>query len=616
MPPALAAWGRFLAKALLYALGAAVLWTLGASLAFLVLEDRLFDPKLAAPARLAAWPLAAWRGGPDEFLSWINFAVAGALPTAALLAVWRRYYRSVGGLRGVAQLMLGVYLITRAPGHTYGAADWAPMERVQKVLPAEPDRKIGGVVLGEAVRMDTTSVADVRFDPEDPETWGPGGAAPLLFERCREGSTHGIAMVGSGQFKTTSFMLTLDHWRTGAFVFDPAMEVAEMTAHWRTAMGHTVRVLTPGGGLGTNVLKWIWKDIDHPLADLYLTVTIDRCYGATPPTPGQSDGNAAFFREQGKNLFTALVAHLLWEPGLPPELKTLRMASRMLRLPQQDLRDLLRHIYLHSRSELARDLAAPFFDLTEVTFGGIVSNATHGTNWLRIKSLADMVSDDHFDLAELCDGKTTVYFQIEQDVAEAMPAVVRAVGSAAIYSVINARGKVEGRVWFWLDEADLWGAMGVLKTVRDRGRKSKISLTLCYQSEGLVEEVWGAGGKKAWFAGVTWLMYGVQRDPDTAKSLSTQLGSYGAQVTNSSSNKGTSGRGLEVGTRSKGSSESTQEVKRDLMMPHELLQDLRTDERIVLYLGERPFRVRASPAFCRPEYAGRIGRTDYQPKAA
>lgn len=589
-------------------------WEALASVALLLLEGRLSDPRIPFDLR-AAWWWNALRGDLD-ITRGSNLLLAATFSAAPFLlyAKWR--WRRMGGMRGLGMAVLGIYLVTRAYGHTYGAADWMPMEEVKKLLPTEPDPELGGIVLGEAARMDATPVAKVRFHPRKPETWGPGGKAPLLFEHCWEGSTHGLVMVNSGGYKTMSLMLTLDYWKTGAFVFDTAEEVAAMTAHWREAMGHRVRVLAPGGGMGTNALKWIWRDLAHPLAELYAVVTVDRCYGATPPAQGQSNESAAYFREQGKAMFTALVAHLLWEPGLDPALKTLRVANKMLRLPEQELRDLLRHIHHNSRSPLARDLAAPLFDLTKITFDGIKSNAGHGTQWLTIGSLADMVSDDDFDLTELCDGKTTVYFQIAQDVAEAMPAAVRAVGSAAIYSVINAKGKVQGRVWFWIDEADLWGPMGVLKTVRDRGRKSKITLTLCYQSEGLVEEVWGLGGKKAWFSGCTWLMYGVQRDPETARSVSAQLGTYGAEVVNTSSSSGSSAKVFEMGTRSSNTGESRQEVKRELMMPHELMQDMRTDERILLYLGARPIRFRASPAFCRPEYQGRIGATDYQPPQA
>ena len=52
-----------------------------------------------------------------------------------------------------------------------------------------------------------------------------------------------------------------------------------------------------------------------------------------------------------------------------------------------------------------------------------------------------MVSRDDFDLAELCNGRTTVYCQISMDALEAMPEVGRAIGSAAFNSVIPSQGQ-------------------------------------------------------------------------------------------------------------------------------------------------------------------------------
>lgn len=591
---------------------AAVLWTAVASVAFMLLGENVPLSRIPSWRRPILWWWYVGAFGRQPFMNQLMLGVSACIACMPFIAGARLWVRSQGGLRTAAQAVLGIYLIVRAPSHTHGKADWMPMAKVQELLPAEPDEEIGGVVLGEAVRMDATPVAKLRFRPKDKATWGPGGTAPLMFDYCEEGSTHGLVMVNSGGFKTTSLMLTLDYWKTGAFIFDPSEEIAAMTRSWRERMGHTVHILDPMGKSGTNVVKWI--DTTHPLAEVYVSVTVDRCYGKTPPQPGKGEDSGTYFREQGKNMFTALLAHVLWHPTLPAQLKTLRCAKRFLTLPEQELRDVLRLIHETSASDLARDLAGPLFDLTKITFDGIRSNAAHGTAWLNVKSFADMVSNDDFDLADLANGKTTVYAQISMDALEAMPEVGRAIGSAALNSIIQRKGKVNGRVWFWIDEADLWGAMGALETARDRGRKFKITLCLCYQSEGLVESVWGKQKKQAWFSGVTWLMYGVQRDADTAKALSAQLGSYGAKETSESSSKGSAGKLMEIGTRNKSASTSTREVKRDLMMPHELLQDMRTDERILLYLGADPIRCRAAIAWCRPEVVGRIGKTDYQPK--
>ncbi|MDO9713200.1 type IV secretory system conjugative DNA transfer family protein [Paracraurococcus lichenis] len=615
-------WASLGARGLLWCAILAAGWLLVASLLFLVLDDLLFDGSVPALARPVFWWHASMAAAAGRLTleETAYLGLSGLLPALAMAGVAQLWIRQQGGLRGAMQAAFGIYLVTRSASHTYGAADWMPMAEVRKLFPSEPEPTIGGVVLGEAVRMDQTGVARVRFDPDvrtGQHTWGPGGKAPLMFDYCREGNTHGVVMVAAGLFKSTSFSLTLDYWKTGAFIFDPAGELAGMTADWRLRLGHTVHVLDPMGQYGTNVVMWITRAIaaGHPLAEVFLTATVERCYGRTPPSPGQGNDNAAYFREQGRNLFTALLAHVLWHPGLTPDEKTLRLAKRLLTLPEQELRDVLLAIYETSHSRLARDLAAPLFDLTKVTFDGIRSNANQGTAWLNVESFANMVSTHSFDLADLCTGRATVYCQISMDALEAMPEIGRAIGSAALNSVIQAEGRVTGRVWFFIDEAVLWGPMGALRTARDQGRKYKITLCLCYQSEGQVEEVWGAAGKRAWFGNVSWLMYGAQRDLSTSEHLSKQLGTFGAKEFSESHNSGTSGRALEWGTRSRGTSHSSRDTARALMMPHELMQDMRTDERILLYLAAPPIRCRASIAFCRPEVRDRIGVTAYQPGA-
>ena len=180
-------------------------WTIAASVIFMSSAGLMADPTIPTIQRPVFWWLAldAARAGrltPEELM----YLVAGfVVPSSMLIALGRLWIMHNGGWRGAAQAALGLYLVVRSSSHTHGKADWMPMAEVCKLFPAEPDPDIGGVVLGEAIRMDTTSVAEVRFDPHDKATWGPGGTGALMFDRCRIGSTHGLVLVNSGGFKTT-----------------------------------------------------------------------------------------------------------------------------------------------------------------------------------------------------------------------------------------------------------------------------------------------------------------------------------------------------------------------------------------------------------------------------
>ena len=71
-----------------------------------------------------------------------------------------------------------------------------------------PDPMHGGIVVGEAYRVDQDTVSRVDFDPRDQRTWGQGGKAPLLIDSCDDGPTHSLIFAGSGGFKTVSAVST------------------------------------------------------------------------------------------------------------------------------------------------------------------------------------------------------------------------------------------------------------------------------------------------------------------------------------------------------------------------------------------------------------------------
>jgi hypothetical protein len=55
----------------------------------------------------------------------------------------------------------------------------------------------GGLVVGEAYRVDEDKVAAVAFDPANRATWGKGGKAPLLIDPCASGPTHSLIFAGA-----------------------------------------------------------------------------------------------------------------------------------------------------------------------------------------------------------------------------------------------------------------------------------------------------------------------------------------------------------------------------------------------------------------------------------
>ena len=281
--------------------------------------------------------------------------------------------------------------LLRGRSDNFGHAAWLSMREARRLFPG-PDPAYGGIVVGEAYRVDEDPVARrTRFEPHDRRSWGRGGSEPLLIDPCRTGSTHALVLAGSGGFKTTSIGIpTLLTWAGSAVVLDPSREIGPMvTAFRRQRLGHSVVTLDPAtaASSGINVLDWI--DIASPLADSHVNSVVS--WITTESREAASD-SSAFFKGSGRDLITCLLADLLWDPALSPQQKTLRALQRRLVTPEKKMRALLATIHAQSASTKARDLAGTLMDQHEETFSGVYGNANRDARWLSTPAYADLVS--------------------------------------------------------------------------------------------------------------------------------------------------------------------------------------------------------------------------------
>ena len=132
--------------------------------------------------------------------------------------------------------------LERARTDTFGHADWMPIKEAATLFNAAREKTLGGVVVGEAYRVDQDSGAIRKaFDPRDRMTWGKGGKAPLLVFDLSWGGTHGLVFAGSGSYKTVSTCVpTLLTYRGPTVTLDPSSELAPMLTPARIAMGRRV----------------------------------------------------------------------------------------------------------------------------------------------------------------------------------------------------------------------------------------------------------------------------------------------------------------------------------------------------------------------------------------
>ena len=489
----------------------------------------------------------------------------------------------------------------RGATDNHGHADWLSIAKAQEIF-AGPSAEFGGIVVGEAYRVDQDNVAAVTFDPRNKSTWGRGGKAPMLVDACQSGPTHSLVFAGAGSFKSTSAASTLLMWTGSVVVLDPSGELGPMLAAAREAMGHKVHQLDLRTGNGFNVLDWI--DIETPLAVTNVLSVVGWVCGDGPI--GGKDKANEFFEARGRALVACVLSHMLWDPEMPPELKTLRTLRIGLATPEKEMRALLESIHQNSHSPLARDYAGTLKSLVEETFSGVYANADESTSWLANPAFASIVSGNSFRSLDLLAGKASVFLQIPLGALQSTPAVGRVVIGALLNAAYEADGGVKGRILYLLDEAARLGPMKILETARDAGRKYGITLQLLYQSVGQLERQWGREGKREWYDGVSHRSYAAVQDLETAKELEETFGNYAVMATSEGSNTGTSGKSFETGNRSRGSNTSYHEISRPLIRREELMNDCRTDEAFVVIRGAKPLRCGRAIYFRRPELEAKI----------
>ncbi|MBN9555805.1 MAG: type IV secretory system conjugative DNA transfer family protein, partial [Alphaproteobacteria bacterium] len=337
------------------------------------------------------WLYALEVEGNAKVTLWLKIgAAAGALPPLALAIGLIVRGREIKGPRLRKSLFGGPVQAPEAVTETYGRARWMTMGRALETFPG-PDPLYGGVVVGEAYRVDQDKVARLTFNPAVPKTWGQGGKAKLLIDPCHVGQTHSLVIAGGGSFKSMSAISTLLIWRGSAVVLDPAGEMAPMVRDARCRMGHTVHELDLGGTVGFNVLDWI--DIASPLADTHVLSVASWICGEEPEKKG---GTAQFFEAKGRHLVICLLSHMLWDDELAPELKNLTCLRQGLAVPIDEMREVLKTIHATSKSPVARDYAGALMQQVPETFAGIYGSADKETAWLANKAFAALVSGNSF----------------------------------------------------------------------------------------------------------------------------------------------------------------------------------------------------------------------------
>lgn len=500
-------------------------------------------------------------------------------------------------LRGNAAFAAAVPRRVSGNRAIHGEAEWMGVNTAKRLFP-----DAGGIVVGEAYRVDKDVVAARGFRSDDRETWGAGGRSPLLCFDASFGSTHGLVFAGSGGFKTTSVTVpTALKWGGGLVALDPSNEVAPMVMAHRRKAGRDVFVLDPKDPTtGFNVLDWIGgfggtKEEDVVAVASWVVTDTGRS------TSIRDD----FFRASALQLITALIADVCLSGHTEKESQHLRQMRANLSEPEPKLRERLQKIYDDSESDFVKENVAPFIAMTPETFSGVYANAVKETHWLSYPNYAALVSGSSFATDAIAEGKTDIFVNLDLKTLETHPGLARTIIGALLNAIYNRNGEMKGRTLFLLDEVARLGYLRILETARDAGRKYGISLVLLFQSIGQMREVYGGrDATSKWFESASWVSFAAINDPETADYISRRCGNTTVEVDQLSRSSQMSGSSR---TRSK------QLASRPLILADEVLR-MRGDEQIVFTAGNAPLRCGRAIWFRRNDMKSVVGENRFHRK--
>jgi type IV secretion system protein VirD4 len=505
------------------------------------------------------------------------------------------------GLFGLRVALKGnVAFVSAAPKRVkgkravYGDSNWMDSAVAAQLFPPT-----GGIVVGEAYRVDRDGVSTAAFRADDATTWGAGGRAPLLCFDGSFGSSHGIVFAGSGGFKTTSVTIpTALKWGGTLVALDPSTEVAPMVMKHRMCAGREVHVLDPKAPeSGFNALDWIGRfgaTKEEDIAAVASWIVSD--------SPRQNAVRDDFFRSSSLQLLTAIIADVCLSGNTEAENQTLRQVRANLSEPEPRLRARLQEIYDESKSTFVKENVAPFINMTPETFSGVYANAAKETHWLSYPNYAALVSGSSFKTDDLGCGTVDVFINLDLKTLENHAGIARVIIGSFLNAIYNRDGDISGRALFLLDEVARLGYLRILETARDAGRKYGITLTMLYQSIGQMREAYGGrDATSKWFESASWVSFAAVNDPETADYISKRCGMTTVEVDQMSRSSKMSGSSR---TRSK------QLSARPLIQPHEVLR-MRTDEQIVFTAGNPPLRCGRAIWFRRMDMIASVGENRF-----
>jgi len=446
-------------------------------------------------------------------------------------------------------------------------------------FPPYPHPDYGGKVIGRLVSNGTT-----------------------LYDHMSTGQTGlTIEFSGSGTGKTSDLITKIRRFQGPRIINDPSGEIVPMV--WNSLVDYdgeeNVHIVSPDpepkDKYGRpepwahlvrryNPIGWINPSL--PMATTAVR-TVARSF-FEEESENAKGGDNEYFRKAARSLISAILGDILWNdrPGAPP--KTLVAMREILSFGPDDLERYLERLRTHSPCPMTRLVIGPMLNsLRESgkTFSSVWDEANQATMWLTDPDLAAMVSGDDFAINVICDPTPkSIIFNLPLDLQQTDPSV----GRVLFGSFVSAKIASKTTNWAMLypDEPWVFGRAKWMETAIAAGRKHGLGMHAPWLDVGTLERVWGGkNGRSFWFSNARAILISKLNDPAVAREIADACGTYGVLARSEGSNQGTQA-GAGFGRWSRGSNVSIHEIKRQVRMLHELIQDLERDDLLVLGIGK------------------------------
>jgi len=124
---------------------------------------------------------------------------------------------------------------------------------------------------------------------------------------------------------------------------------------------------------------------------------------------------------------------------------------------------------------------------------------------------------------------------------------------------------------------------------------------MVYQAVGQLKDTWGQNALSSWSESCTYRIYAGLNDQATAAEVAKAIGSYTVDSKTKNKSSSSSNKSMGAVTVSSNTSHNQQLQKRELLMAHEILSDMRLDEQLIFVTGRPPLRCGRAIYFRRPD---------------